>query len=730
MNSKTSCFNSTLIKSDLKRFWWASALTTLLLFLSVVIPTMDAVDRYARYYPDRTEMWRIERIQSSFRDCSYFGMFIGMGVALVLSAMLFNYLNKVNSVSCIHGLPLERRTLYFSHLASGFILILIPIVLILPFLITCMTEGLEGSQITRFFFTYLIYSLCFLTFGTFIGMLTGNSASHVIFTVIAVLLPLFITFFTTYVATQKLYGFYSSDIALGKLLEFIYIFPEKLMTYRVVIYMFYIAVFVVLGLFTYNKRGLENHGEIIAFPKLKGLFKVLVGICSGMLGYFYTVAMWNVNEIVAMIPYALIGLIIAHMLAQKSFSLRGIIPSAAVTVGIILMFAAVIRFDLTGFERRVPDVDDVESVCFTNDYVEERYYYDDPANGRSGEYLFLEVYRPVYKTPEEIKLFTDLHEYKINNRYYTENGVFYPYNSPRDFSIVYTLKNGRKLYRSYYLSAEEARTYLAPIYETETFLKFNYPILDGTEKTITNVIISDIREITDMRPEKYSGNSEEAVKLIEAIKKDRENLTYDQFLEKKQRNGNTKIRIEYTKPCVEKYGHRFTDAHLSETYYVSSYDTNTMNVLKELNYYDNAEIVKAEDITRATIHIYSAYKDGNYVDPNVALLSSVHEAVVETTYVPTQEVTKEGIVIEDAEEIRQLYDYAVLNTPIMPVTGYTQAVEINVEFFTVKNGIQYSFCKDFWTNTLTLPAFLKARLNIIDDIPVADGEITAKSIVY
>ena len=68
MNSKTSCFNSTLIKSDLKRFWWASALTTLLLFLSVVIPTMDAVDRYARYYPDRTEMWRIERIQSSFRD--------------------------------------------------------------------------------------------------------------------------------------------------------------------------------------------------------------------------------------------------------------------------------------------------------------------------------------------------------------------------------------------------------------------------------------------------------------------------------------------------------------------------------------------------------------------------------------------------------------------------------------------------------------------------------------
>ena len=303
MNSKTSCFNATIIKSDLKRLWWASALSTLLMFLAVVIPTMDATDRYSGYYPDRTEIWRIERIQNSFRDYSYFGLFIGMGVALVLSAMLFNYLNKVNSVSCIHGLPLERKTLYFSHLTSGVILTVIPIVAIMPFLFTCVSDGLHFSAIARFFFTYLIYSLCFLTLGTFIGMLTGNSVSHVIFTVIAALLPLFITFFTAYVATQKLYGFYSSDIALAKLLEFIYIFPDKLMTYRVVIYMFYIAVFVILGLYTYKKRGLENYGEIIAFPKLKGLFKILVGICSGMLGYFYTVAMWNVNEIVAMIPF-------------------------------------------------------------------------------------------------------------------------------------------------------------------------------------------------------------------------------------------------------------------------------------------------------------------------------------------------------------------------------------------------------------------------------------------
>ena len=156
MNSKTSCFNATIIKSDLKRLWWASALSTLLMFLAVVIPTMDATGRYSGYYPDRTEIWRIERIQNSFRDYSYFGMFIGMGVALVLSAMLFNYLNKVNSVSCIHGLPLERKTLYFSHLTSGVILTVIPIVAIMPFLFTCVSDGLYASTIVRFFFTYLI----------------------------------------------------------------------------------------------------------------------------------------------------------------------------------------------------------------------------------------------------------------------------------------------------------------------------------------------------------------------------------------------------------------------------------------------------------------------------------------------------------------------------------------------------------------------------------------------
>ena len=65
----------------------------------------------------------------------------------------------------------------------------------------------------------------------------------------------------------------------------------------------------------------------------------------------------------------------------------------------------------------------------------------------------------------------------------------------------------------------------------------------------------------------------------------------------------------------------------------------------------------------------------------------------------------------------------------MPVTGFTDAVEINVEFFTLIDGKQYSFCKSFWANTLTLPAFLKEHLMPVNESGHTEDGITTEFII-
>ena len=58
--------------------------------------------------------------------------------------------------------------------------------------------------------------------------------------------------------------------------------------------------------------------------------------------------------------------IIANMLSNKSFSLRGSKMAIIYNAIVVLLLFVIFRFDITGFETRVPDVDDVKSVTNLN----------------------------------------------------------------------------------------------------------------------------------------------------------------------------------------------------------------------------------------------------------------------------------------------------------------------------------------------------------------------------
>ena len=105
MSLKTLLFNKSIIKSDLKRFWWISALGSIAVFVCCVLPLLyNSQDIYSV-----TE----EFAYNDFLNIVTFSAFWVLVFSICTPILLFSYLYNAGSVSCIHGLPLKEKHCIF-----------------------------------------------------------------------------------------------------------------------------------------------------------------------------------------------------------------------------------------------------------------------------------------------------------------------------------------------------------------------------------------------------------------------------------------------------------------------------------------------------------------------------------------------------------------------------------------------------------------------------------------
>ena len=133
----------------------------------------------------------------------------------------------------------------------------------------------------------------------------------------------------------------------------------------------------------------------------------------------------------------------ADMLLQKSFRVLKYWKSAAVLGGVMCVLFAAVKLDWLGYENRVPDPNEVESVLLISIYGGAPYDYAHYGNG-----LLL--------TEEtEIKRVTALHQAVIH-----EKDRQWEYGSDyADLRLIYTLHSGETVSRRYYG---------LPLFEAET----------------------------------------------------------------------------------------------------------------------------------------------------------------------------------------------------------------------------------------------------------------------
>ncbi len=568
MLSKMFCLNKSIIKSDLKRFWYLAVLNTLITFFSGTFAVMES------YFLRGYRQIRYENLPDDY----YVAMVCGMGFALLTTVCVFSYLNKSNQVAFSHAFPIKRRCQYLSHLTSVVILTLFSGVInsVILFLYTCndnVSRLIDKSVALEFFIIYMAYSLLIMALTTFTQMLTGLSSACVILTGCFVAIPFAFEAFLEFFLDSHIYGYFSKDTYF--VTRLLYLPFESILSWKILIYASLIAVLLILGYLLYKFRKLECNGEVVAYTKMRPIFIYTVALFTGIASYIYFGSFYTSN-IFFLLPFGILGIVIAFMLAKKSFNLRGVQkPIIIYTLFVVLVFL-VVKFDLTGFERRLPDAESVASIEIPNRsyYSKDGFYPGD----NSQYFIYEDAYKAEFTDFADIENIIALHAYKIENR---EKANF------SDFFVVkYNLKNGKILEREYYVNNYTDKDYLEKIYTSKNYRGLMFELANGLERELISVDIFDERLNIPVTYNIY--NDKEMIEKIEkALIKDMLETPYSGLPQIYNHEGlfPTNIAFSFNVPGhYENEKLKETTARRDITYTIYPSYKNTWKVLEEIGF--------------------------------------------------------------------------------------------------------------------------------------------------
>jgi ABC-2 type transport system permease protein len=405
-----------------------------------------------------------------------------MGMAAffsLLAAMaVWSYLYGARSAGLLHALPIRREGLFFTGFLAGAAFSLAPNALL--FLLTLGAEQVAGAvnlgTLGLWLLIQSMYCLFFFCFATFCAFVTGHILVLPAFYVIFNFLAVGILGLVEGVLHDFVYGFDGLTGAWPavawlspryKIAEGVRVTYERQNgvavnialngVYMMVIYTAAGLVLAALALFIYRRHQVERAGEVVTASWLRPVFKYGVAFCGALSfgSLFYAIfrnilrgSAWGMLFFVLL--WGALSYYAAEMLLQKSFRVfkkgwRG----CAVFLLVVVALIAAMELDLTGYERRVPELSRVKEAV-----VSERSSlpYDTSA-GRGiiasdpaliGRVISLHQSAVAHKAAVEQEL---ARYYRSNSYAESPDGV--QTSNTASFDIFYTLSDGRTLTRSY-----------------------------------------------------------------------------------------------------------------------------------------------------------------------------------------------------------------------------------------------------------------------------------------
>lgn len=384
MRSATSFFDKTLFRSQLKHTWplWLGY-TALWLFL-VPVALFSELSAYQGGY-SAADASRL-LLNTGVRG----GVFISFVFGLFFAMLAFSHLTQSRATNGFHALPVRRETIFLTAYLTGLFCQLSTI------LVTFLLGAAVSAPLHLSFWSVtaaamgsaMLEAVFFYSFAAPVFYFVGN------------ILVQGMEYLLRNFAGNFLYGYSGhADVALGFLSPPLYMYTEvgiasietcESDSYYVTAYALEHRSFMILAayalaglvialiaLLLYRTRKSEMTGSTIAFPWATPIFKYGVAFCTavalGQFLYYFLFGQYRSGgsdslpgTILCMVAAGLVGYFVAEMLIRKSFRVFRAGAKGAVIVSLALVLLGVaMSFDLTGYEKRVPDESEIESAFYT-----------------------------------------------------------------------------------------------------------------------------------------------------------------------------------------------------------------------------------------------------------------------------------------------------------------------------------------------------------------------------
>ena len=657
MKSVTSLFNRGFIISDIKRFWWISAIHAIVLFF--ILPFTHMTQDLTYY-----NQWVQNRLRRSLTFDMYSNgmqLFLLYVVPVLLAVLLFRYMQVIKSTGTAHSLPCKRRVHYCSHSLVGIIMYSVPVVLngIVLMIIqrtTVLNQYYTLRHIWEWMGITILFGLLFFAVSVFVGMFTGNSVAQIAFTYIFHILPggiyALINYNLSYLVRGYTFEHFSESVLTNfPIIRVMEMHHTSLTTMQVIIYLIMTVFFLVGAVYVYEKRNAEDAGDVIAFRFMRPVFTYGVVVCSMLLSAVYFTSLANGAFWIIVFGYVItsfLGYWIAQILLHKSFRVWHLYKGYLAYVFLIILILAGISADVTGYVKRVPNPEQVESIYFGYSLGEWRYMQ------KSQDYIYR---HPKYSSmhffweSENIEHVTQLHKSltKQPRRY-----------QGRKKYIIYTLENGKNIIREYFIDEQLHAPYIAPIYESFEYKAARFPVLRQKVEEVKTIELNDTR--TPKRPIIISDIGE-LKEIISLMKYEILDLTYDKLTQR-----------EVVSQKERAYGSiRITDME-GETYHYTFRESYSriLNWLKENQHYQEVMLMP-EEIEYALIYQIGSQLAGNIVQTqqkeveirDLALIAEIVKVYEPIDYSKRHEAINIRFYIKDGGQYHLFEGQIYEHTPIL-----------------------------------------------------------------
>ena len=531
MKCKTSCFNPSLAKNDLRRFWPLPVCSFLVFFVSLVLPFYHylyrATSGQLEYYTTDGEPM-VQTITAYVGTQFVFQALILAAAALVTALLLFHHLHGKKEIQFYLSLPMRRCGLYLSSMLTGLLMILLPMVLCYGIAVgICLHFGVTIQPVLQLLamccpMFLLFYGIAVLScvlagqrFGAFLLYAGIHEAAIVIWVGLAQVAACFIPGFSASVDPPSWLTWQSPLLKLFS--DGTLDLNNRLNLTIPMIYGAVGLVLLVLSGLLYQIRRAETAGDMLSFSVIKIISKIFAALAVGLGGFALLQLLafpdqsvsFGVLMLLVLLLIA-VGWIAAEMIIQKSFR---IFHSRSVLIGgalLVVTAAAMLgaKADAFGYIHRLPNSDQVESASISLQYYQcYNYTTVSPADA-------LALHEAALDHLDQLTAYDDR-------------------DSMLQFSVSYGLKDGGTMERTYYfdenVAPELKESILTVLDKPENVYNsiFNGWTTEPTADTFLNGWVSanyhdgsDIPNFSRSGRDSADLTAEEAVTLCKAVLQD------------------------------------------------------------------------------------------------------------------------------------------------------------------------------------------------------------------